>query len=377
MASRVTVRTAEKKPRGSHLFSSLKGDFRDRWLVRLGLPVEGWRSKLKHEVKKRPFSEPKELESLIIRLIDALPSRLRNIDLSLAETFGWLCLQAWQSGSHFPAFAENYAELVWRSLEAGKEESHAILISKLLGAENDRSGFQPLVLKDSEFIRESEKWIHAGEFDRFLKNPAKFSEYEQELHSSKVFRADWRLLCRAFPKHTKTGAIIHRTLQVERNWVRDGGAAFDTEDARFQAVFDLLCWKYCLWGVARSRPLLLKPSVVFGPWGTQIFVPSYLSFDPRRDLNNALIAKLHRARGVQRQGEAFVESRQRRHTLAIKGYALNENARKKGLKGDSRLEYVRAGLGRADAGDYRQIRRLISLGKSLHARVADWPHSRS
>jgi hypothetical protein len=33
-----------------------------------------------------------------------------------------------------------------------------------------------------------------------------------------------------------------------------------------------------------DEPLLMKPSVVFTPFGTEIFIPGYISFDPKRDL---------------------------------------------------------------------------------------------
>jgi hypothetical protein len=66
---------------------------------------------------------------------------------------------------------------------------------------------------------------------------------------------------------------IASTLLVERNWERGPGAPFQTKAQRFQATFDLFCWKYYLWGMKGNKPFLMKPSVVFTPLGTQIFIP--------------------------------------------------------------------------------------------------------
>ena len=55
-----------------------------------------------------------------------------------------------------------------------------------------------------------------------------------------------------------------------------------------------------------DEPLLMKPSVVFTPLGTQIFIPGYLSLDAKRDLDFKRINTLHKARGLPRQGEDYL-----------------------------------------------------------------------
>ena len=141
--------------------------------------------------------------------------------------------------------------------------------------------------------------------------------------------------------------------------MRDGGAKFRTRAQRFQACFDLLCWKYCLWGVGRGRPLLLKPSVVVTPHGTQIFIPAYLSFDAKRDLNLGLITKLHRARGIARQGEKL--SGGRMSLVAQRRIARAADREDRALKprGNKRYAHICKRLGWLDHGDYRQVRRLL------------------
>ena len=107
-----------------------------------------------------------------------------------------------------------------------------------------------------------------------------------------------------------------------------------------------------------DEPLLIKPSVVFTPYGTQIFIPGYFSFDPKRDLNFKEITRLHRARGVPRQGEAFQELRQNAKRQKAKAITADKEARAKGLKGSRRLEYVAKAIGNPNL-DERAIRRLL------------------
>ena len=341
-------------------------DFRSRWLTRFGLPSRGWLAQLRGEARKRRFADATELVALVRFLFDVVPAlvdRASGDRFLVAETYGLLCFQAWQSGSHFPAFAENYAQIFKSAMEADHITATHSIIAELLqnqAGSEDTCGFQRLQLAHPDLVRSAEGWLQDGDFGPFLKAKAKYREFEQELRNPHGFARDWAMVRRAFPRETASKQILRRSLLPERNWVRDGGAHFATAADRFQAVLDLLCWKYCLWGVARGRPLLLKPSVVFTPLGTQIFVPAYLSFDAKRDLDLGLITKLHRARGIRRQGEGFSVSRtelQRRCRLA---QAANHMARKNGLRGDKRYAFITQHLGLLDNGDYREIRKLLA-----------------
>lgn len=259
--------------------------------------------------------------------------------------------------STFSAFPENYAAYIRRS--AATEESKWMSAMLQPEATGRFCGFQPVRLADPDLIRQAEQWLCSGAFEPFLKARSKYEEFAARLQGEPYFRRDWRALRKVFPKETASSKILHRTLIPERNWVRDGGAKFRTPKQRFQACFDLLCWKYCLWGVGRGRPLLLKPSVVVTPHGTQIFIPAYLSFDAKRDLDLGLITRLHRARGLQRQGEAFSASRSSRLSQRKRAKAADTQARKQGLKGEARYQFIGRQLGLMDHGDYRHIRRLL------------------
>ena len=76
-----------------------------------------------------------------------------------------------------------------------------------------------------------------------------------------------------------------------------------TQRNRFDAVFDAFCHRWILYGMEGDRPLLQKLSINVTPFGTMIFIPRYWSFDQKRDLRWGAIMKLHRSRGVPRQGE--------------------------------------------------------------------------
>jgi hypothetical protein len=267
-----------------------------------------------------------------------------------------------QCYSLFPAFAENYSDYLKNASHAKTPSAEADWITSLLAlkAGNDSCGFQPMQPADPALIRQSEQWLGEGTFEPFLKARAKYDEFARRLRTEPGFRRDWRALRKIFPRETAQTGIIHRTLVPERNWVRDGGAKFRTRAQRFQACFDLLCWKYCLWGVGRGRPLLLKPSVVVTPHGTQIFIPAYLSFDAKRDLNLGLITKLHRARGLRRQGERISASRAQTADQRKVARIADREARALRLRGNQRYAYICHRLGWLDHGDYRQVRRLLA-----------------
>jgi hypothetical protein len=339
--------------------------FRSRWLNRLKLDGNDWRCAASAHIAQCPFISAEDVLPLLEFLLDDLPRRVAHSASAdyrrVADAFGWLCFQAWQASSHFPAFAENYAGRLLVALKAKRLPADARLIADFVfaGGIDGLCGFQRLALADPDSIRQSETWLRDGAFEPFLKARAKYDEYARRLSTEPEFRRDWRALKKIFPRETSRPGILHRTLVPERNWVRDGGAKFSSRRQRFQAAFDLLCWKYCLWGVARGRPLLLKPSVVLTPHGTQIFIPAYLSFDAKRDLNLGLITRLHRARGLQRQGEGFSVSRTERARSRKQARIADAEAHRRSLRGTRRYAFITQQLGLIDRGDYRTIRHLL------------------
>ncbi|MBX3741233.1 MAG: hypothetical protein KF712_09605 [Akkermansiaceae bacterium] len=345
--------------------------FKDRWLERFGLSRGQWRKELPGALAERPFCDQKSAKELLKFLFGELPGLLEKDEspetLRLAEAFGWCCFAFWQCGSAFPSFPENHAGFLRGQLErppAKRLPEAGIVASIILGhwegkTDDQSCGLNRLVLDKPEVVRKSERLIHDGRFDEYLKAPEKYEEYDVWLRESAEFRNDWEALKKQFRRHLKGRDLFHRTLIPERNWERGEGAAFSSPKARFQALFDLFCWKYYLWGMSGDKPLLLKPSVVLTPFGTQIFIPGYMSFDASRDLHWNKIKALHNARGVMRQGPGFSTGRNELHELKIRAKEADKEARSRKLKGEARYEYICKRIGFIDEPDYRRTRNLL------------------
>jgi hypothetical protein len=105
-------------------------------------------------------------------------------------------------------------------------------------------------------------------------------------------------------------------------------------------------------------PLLLKLAVNVTPYGTMILVPSYWSFDPKRDIRWDAIAKLHRVRVPGRQGAALAEGLAERMKLAKKLRRLDEEVRRLNLRGEKKHAFLCAGLGWVPETSAKRISRL-------------------
>lgn len=346
-----------------------KTSFQSRWLNRFQLQKSSWKKSVVAELLHRPFCDRELGKSLLVFLFETLPKQLDR-DPSpgtdeLAEAFGWICFAFWQCGSAFPSFPENYAQRLQMALSQPAEDRDpsAWVLARLLASAEDelsgKCGFNQLALKKPEIIRESEQLIHEGRYEEYLTAQEKYEEYETQLGFSAGFQTDWQMIKTRFADQVSGTKIIHRSLIPERNWVRGPGAQFDDAKQSFQAVFDLFCWKYYLWAMEGDRPHLLKPSVVFTPFGTQIFIPGYLSFDPKRDLKLKKITELHNARGITRQGPGFSIGRKELAEKKRRAKIADKEARQRGLTGDARYEYIGAQIGFIDHLDYRRTKRLL------------------
>lgn len=187
--------------------------FRSRWLERFELPECGWFEGFEKRLAERPFCNPKEAKALLCFLFDKLPGILEK-DTSpetrlLAEAFAWTCFAFWQCGSAFPSFPENYADCLRKALGQSPDKRPVVakaiagLIVSENGTSDGRCGFNQLSLSDPGFIRESERLIHAGRYEEYLKAAEKYGEYEDALSRSPEFQADWHRIRTAFPKQTQ------------------------------------------------------------------------------------------------------------------------------------------------------------------------------
>jgi hypothetical protein len=343
--------------------------FVERWRERLELPAKGaWKQKLRGRLEAVPFSESKRTFELFDFLLSDLPKRVKQRRASLyqdcADAYGWFCCAVLFGESIYVQYAENYAfylKEVLESDEAIPYEAAALAeIYRPTKVNGVSCGFNRLIPGDPNTLHAEEEAMARGQYEDFLtaSGKQKFQEYTDRLQKSDAFGKELVLLQTAFPKKMAE-PIVRRSLLLERNWQTGEGASFTGGDAAFQAVFDLFCWKWYLWGVAGNEPLLLKPSVNVTAYGTQLFIPGYLSLDAKRDIAFKRINRLHRARGnVKKQGAAFTESREQFDALSKQAREAERAGRKQGLKGDALMDYVLEQIGRPWA-DPRQLRRWL------------------
>jgi len=153
-------------------------------------------------------------------------------------------------------------------------------------------------------------------------------------------------------------------MSQERNF-RDGWEfEWADERRRFELFFDAMCYRWKLYGMEGDRPLLLKVSVNPTPHGTMIVIPRHWSLDPNRDLDWKFIGRLHRARGARRQGPKLSSGRMKRMAEAEEAKRLWEEAKRRGLRGGERYDYVRERMGRDVRMHPGWLRKLLGKGKS-------------
>lgn len=305
------------------------------------------------------------LEILFTEVPRIVRSRPRGSVRELADAYGWFCYALWQGESAFVAFPQNYALYLLACLRAPERsfDPAAQTIARLFRPntdQDDNAGCNAIRLRDPQTVQQGEAIVAQGAYEAYLtaSGRSKYAQFAAAIEQDAGFVADLDWLRQLYPKEMAKPKL-YRTQLPERNWVRDAGASFNNARQTFQALFDLFCWKYFLYGMSEAHPLPQMLSVNITPLGTQIFIPGYLSLDPKRDINFAAIRKLHRARGVRNQGPALAQARRDRKTLSQRARELESTGRRRGLRGERLYAHIRAGINRPDADD-REIRRLLN-----------------
>ena len=157
--------------------------------------------------------------------------------------------------------------------------------------------------------------------------------------------------------------IVRRHLVGERS-MRDYWPVrwMKTAD-RFHAVFDVFCQRWNLYGMRGDHPLPLKLTANVTPFGTMIFIPTYWSFDPKRDLNWSAITALHKARGVRKQGSKLGANQAAAHLERARAAKLAKEADALKLKGEKRISWMIEKLGWDSRTDERQLRRILAKSR--------------
>jgi hypothetical protein len=285
------------------------------------------------------------------RLID------RRDDAALIwNIYAWLMVPL----SLWPIDFAGTAHYTLSAVRAGKKfDDQFVLLLKMIGAppKPEACGIMGVYEHD----------IANGRYEKLVKRQEKFDELEKRLKDNAAFRDAWKQINARFDvaKYRNRRGVIRRMLSKERNLRDELVFKWRTPDDRFRVLFDALCYHWNLYGVEKSRPLLLKITVNPTPHGTMIFVPRYWSLDLHRDLKTKEISRLHRAHGGARQGPKLSLSRMDRQEEAQAALAYWNQATCDGLRGDRRYETVLKQLKKVDGTDFSHVKRLLRFARTL------------
>jgi hypothetical protein len=209
-------------------------------------------------------------------------------------------------------------------------------------------------------VADHELHVQQGSYEDLITAPAKYSQNQLAIKTDPQLRQQWARIKAAFKvrAYRDHKGVIRRTMSTERNLRPSFSVNMRRRQEVFQAAFDAFCLRWNLYGMQHNEPLPLKLAVNITPYGTMIHIPAYWSFDPKRDIRWAAIAKLHRARVPGRQGSALAEGHAQRMRDAQKLHDLDAEALRFGLKGERKHEFLCAGLGLVPGTSPRRISRL-------------------
>ena len=110
-----------------------------------------------------------------------------------------------------------------------------------------------------------------------------------------------------------------------------------------------------------DEPLVEKLTCTLTPYGTQIFIPGYWSLDAARDVNWRQIQRLHKARGIPKQGQKLAQNRADRakQLKALKLARIEGRALR--LKGEALYDFIKHRAGLNDCTDNAQVRRMLKV----------------
>jgi len=287
---------------------------------------------------------------------------------ALFELFTNLALQGNSLCPQNPVHLARQAQLAIESPPTGRDQLGALLDLLVDAASlNPRVGNNTAEVSDLETVVLSEHERREGLAEQAWKAGHKFTEYGRALLENAEFHADWQALKRHFKvaRWRDSRGIIRRSRLPERNWQRPTHPDLSVTVERFQVAFDLFCWKWFLYGMRDDDPLLEKLTYTLTPYGTQIFIPGYWNFDPARDINWKRVTQLHRARGLEKQGEKLSSNKRLRFEKLRVMLNADKTARLRGMRGAARIQHVRFTSGLSELTEDRQIRRMLTEAREL------------
>jgi hypothetical protein len=211
-----------------------------------------------------------------------------------------------------------------------------------------------------EAVADHERHVQTGSYENLVKTQAKFSQAELAIRTNPQLQQQWASIKATFDVQACADykGVIRRTMGTERNLRSSFSVNLSSREDAFRAAFDAFCLRWNLYGMQNDEPLLLKLAVNITPYGTMILIPSYWSFDPKRDIRWDAIASLHRVRVPGRQGSALAEGLAERMKLAEKLRLLDQEARRLKLKGEKKHAFLCEGLGWVSGTSAKRLSRL-------------------
>ncbi len=213
-------------------------------------------------------------------------------------------------------------------------------------------------------IAKVEEAMARGDYDWCLTKGAlkKFAAAEKIKLADPQLHADFAELDRlhGIDQYRNSAGIVRRRFRMERNFLPlDMRFKWETDEDKFRIAWDIFCDNHCLYGYEGPKALLEKLAVYPTKNSVHMAMPRYWSLDQRRDLNWKAITALLRAWNMPRQGEKMSFSRAERLEQKRLARKYDAEARKLGITGPARFEYITAKLGLPDGTDPRIIRRLL------------------
>ncbi len=300
-------------------------------------------------LKAQAFDRIEWTEATVRRYHALLPKLKAATLLPLRGLYDWLFVPY----SLWPFNIRDVLENCLTTLEEGKRlNSRQLLVIEMLPEPPDDAVCAT--------VTDHERNVQAGKYENMLKMEAKYSQNELSIRADPELRRQWSRIKAEFnvKAYCDYKGVIRRTMNVERNLRPLFSVNMHRQREVFQASFDAFCLRWNLYGMQHDEPLPLKLAVNLTPYGTMIHIPSYWSFDPKRDIHWDAIANLHRVRVHGRQGISLAEGLAERMKAARKLQRLDKQALRLGLKGEKKHEFLCAGLGWVPGTSPKRIRRL-------------------
>ncbi|MBK8477266.1 MAG: hypothetical protein IPL39_13495 [Opitutaceae bacterium] len=205
--------------------------------------------------------------------------------------------------------------------------------------------------------------VESGQYEKLLRQPEKFREREAVLEGDSDLARAWTRIKQSYEptRYQNKRGVIRRRMSEERNFRRGWTFKWKAKKDRFLALFDAMCYRWCLYGMEGDKPLGMKLSVNPTPYGTLIMIPGRWSLDCRRDVDWKMIGRLHRAHGAARQGPKLSMAHVEMHQEGIRAEALCREGRLAGLRGERLTDYVLDEMGKDPGTDPSWLKRRLKL----------------